>query len=155
MPPMEVEMKLKAMLASRIFWAALVGLLMVVVRSFVPHFPLDGEALTQILYLIGAYIFGEAVEGGSAQPVRALEILKSRKFWASLVGAGFVALQAYHPGLALDETMVEQFVWVIVVFVTGTGITDRMAKDDGAGRFTPSGGSAGMEAGGHVDPTTG
>jgi uncharacterized membrane protein len=130
--------KLKAMLASRIFWAAAVGLLMVVARAASPSFPLENEALSQVLYVIGAYIFGEAVEGGDpssqGEPVSGglRTVLKSRKFWASILGAGFVILHTYFPNLALDETQVEQMVWVFVTLIAGTGIADRMQADDRA-----------------------
>jgi uncharacterized membrane protein len=124
--------KLKAMLASRIFWAAAVGLLMVVARAAMPTFPLENEALSQVLYVIGAYIFGEAVEGGGPSSGGWRTVIKSRKFWASILGAGFVFLHTYFPNLALDETQVEQLVWVFVTFIAGTGISDRMQADDRA-----------------------
>jgi uncharacterized membrane protein YdjX (TVP38/TMEM64 family) len=126
-------MKLKAMLASRMFWAALVGLLMVVARAALPAFPLENEALTQVLYVIGAYIFGEAVEGGGAV-AGWRDVLTSRKFWASLVAAGMVVLHSFFPGLALNESQVEQLVWVLVTFIAGVGIADSMQKDKRAGQ---------------------
>jgi hypothetical protein len=58
-------------------------------------------------------------------------VVASRKFWASLVGAGMVVVHAFFPNLALEEEQVGQLVWVIVTFIAGTGITDRMLKDDG------------------------
>jgi hypothetical protein len=70
---------------------------------------------------------GEALSSGGWRTV-----IKSRKFWASMLGAGFVFLHTYFPNLALDETQVEQLVWVFVTFIAGTGISDRMNKDDRA-----------------------
>jgi uncharacterized membrane protein len=128
--------KIKSLLASRIFWASLVGLVMVMARAAMPTFPLENEALTQVLYLIGAFIFGEAVEGNAPGPETGCKrggwsaALKSRKFWAAIVGALFVLLHSYYPTLALDETQVEQLVWVFVAFIGGVGLTDRMQKDD-------------------------
>jgi hypothetical protein len=122
-------MKLKAMLASRIFWAALVGLGTVVARSAFPAFPLEEEALANVLYLIAAYIFGEAVEG-SAAVANWRELLGSRKLWASLVGAAIVILHNFFPALVLDETQLTQLVYVFVTFIAGVGIADRMQKDD-------------------------
>jgi hypothetical protein len=87
-----------------------------------------------VLYVIGAYIFGEAVEGGGpgnqGDSVSGgwRTVLKSRKFWASMLGAGFVILHTYFPNLALDEAQVEQLVWIFVTFIAGTGIADRMQR---------------------------
>jgi hypothetical protein len=121
--------KIKAMLSTRIFWAALVGVLMVVAKAAVPAFQLDSEALTQVLFVIGAYIFGESIEG-NAPGGGWSAALRSRKFWASIVGAGMVVLHAYFPRLALDGAQVEQLVWVFATFITGMGISDRMQRDD-------------------------
>ena len=56
--------KLKALLGSRKFWAALVGTGLVVVKAYKPDFPLTEEQLTQVVYVIVAYILGTAVESG-------------------------------------------------------------------------------------------
>jgi hypothetical protein len=121
-------MKLKAMLASRIFWAAFVGLLAVVLRAVAPDYALDAGALEQLLFVLAAYIFGEAVEGGG--PVSGWrEVLHSRKFWAALIGAAVVTLHAFFPGLALDEQQLTQLVYVFVTFIFGIGVADRMARD--------------------------
>jgi len=56
--------KLKALLASRKFWAALVGVVLVAVKAYRPDFPLTEEQLTNVVYVIIAYILGTAVETG-------------------------------------------------------------------------------------------
>ena len=56
--------KLILLLSSRKFWAALVGLALVVVRAYDPDFPLQEEELTRIITLLVAYILGTAVEDG-------------------------------------------------------------------------------------------
>lgn len=56
--------KLKLLLASRKFWAALIGLAVVVVRAYAPNFPLQEDQITQFVYLIVAYILGTAIEDG-------------------------------------------------------------------------------------------
>jgi hypothetical protein len=122
--------KIKVMLSTRIFWAALVGVLMVMAKAAVPAFQFDSEALTQVLYVIGAYIFGEAFEGNQPIPGGWSDVLRSRKFWASIVGVGMVLLHAFFPALVLDEVQIVQMVWVFVTFIAGMGIADRMAKDD-------------------------
>jgi hypothetical protein len=56
--------KLKLLLGSRKFWAALVGLILVMVKAYFPTFPLQEEELTRVIYLLVAYILGTAVEDG-------------------------------------------------------------------------------------------
>lgn len=54
--------KLKQLLGSRKFWAALIGLVLLVVKAFRPDFPLAEEPLTGVVALLAAYILGVAVE---------------------------------------------------------------------------------------------
>lgn len=56
--------KLKLLIASRKFWAALVGLVLIVVKAYAPNFPLQEEELTRVITLLVAYILGTAVEDG-------------------------------------------------------------------------------------------
>ena len=55
--------KLKLLLTSRKFWAALIGLIVVCLKSFYPTFPLSEEQLTDLVYLIVAFIVGTGLEG--------------------------------------------------------------------------------------------
>ena len=56
--------KFKILLGSRKFWAALVGLVLMVVKAWVPDFPLEAEPLSAILAMLAAYILGTALEDG-------------------------------------------------------------------------------------------
>ena len=56
--------KLKALLASRKFWAALIGLCLIVLKVFRPDFPLAEEQLTNVVYVLVAYILGTGLEDG-------------------------------------------------------------------------------------------
>jgi len=56
--------KLKLLLGSRKFWAALIGLALVIVKAFKPDFPLEAEQLTAIVWVIVAYILGTGIEDG-------------------------------------------------------------------------------------------
>jgi len=59
-----MENKFKQLLKSRKFWAALVGLVMVVLKGFYPDLPLDDEVMQNLVYLLVAYITGTAIEDG-------------------------------------------------------------------------------------------
>jgi hypothetical protein len=56
--------KLKQVLASRKFWAALIGLVLIIVKAFDPEFPLAEEQLTAIVWVLVAYILGTGIEDG-------------------------------------------------------------------------------------------
>lgn len=56
--------KLKLILKSRKFWAAMVGLAMVVIKTIRPDFPLDETQISDVVYVLAAYILGVALEDG-------------------------------------------------------------------------------------------
>jgi uncharacterized membrane protein YdjX (TVP38/TMEM64 family) len=58
--------KLKEILKSRKFWAAAVGLVMVVVKAYQPDFPLSEEQVAAAVTLLAAYILGTGLESRAA-----------------------------------------------------------------------------------------
>lgn len=58
-----MESKWKTLLTSRKFWAALVGLGFVVAQGFDASFPLDEAQVSNLMYVLVAYILGVAIEG--------------------------------------------------------------------------------------------
>ena len=56
--------KLKLLLTSRKFWAAVVGLALVIIKAWKPDFPVDEEQLTSVIYVLIAYILGTGIEDG-------------------------------------------------------------------------------------------
>jgi len=56
--------KFKLLLGSRKFWAALVGLVMMLVEAYVPDFPLTEEMVLPIIVILVGYILGTALEDG-------------------------------------------------------------------------------------------
>jgi len=54
--------KLLGLFRSRKFWAALIGFIFVMLDEFVPTFPLDPEQVTNVVYMIVAYILGVAID---------------------------------------------------------------------------------------------
>ncbi len=56
--------KVKQLLGSRKFWAALIGLVLVIVKAWQPDFPLAEEQLTGVVYMLVAYILGTGLEDG-------------------------------------------------------------------------------------------
>ena len=56
--------KLKILFTSRKFWAALVGLFLIVLKAWKPDFPLTEEQITDFFYILIAYILGTGIEDG-------------------------------------------------------------------------------------------
>ncbi|MCK9245919.1 MAG: hypothetical protein M0P11_03065 [Anaerolineaceae bacterium] len=56
--------KLKLLLGSRKFWAALVGLVFMIIKAWKPDFPLDADQLAGIIAILVTYILGTALEDG-------------------------------------------------------------------------------------------
>lgn len=56
--------KLMFLLTSRKFWAAFIGLVLMIITAFFPDFPLTEEQLTPVIYLLVAYILGTGLEDG-------------------------------------------------------------------------------------------
>ncbi len=56
--------KLTLLITSRKFWAAVIGLILMIVTAFKPEFPLTEDQLTPVIYLLVAYILGTGIEDG-------------------------------------------------------------------------------------------
>ena len=54
--------KLLGVFRSRKFWAALIGTLFVILDEFVPTFPFNADQITNIVYMMIAYIIGVAID---------------------------------------------------------------------------------------------
>ena len=54
--------KLKYLLTSRKFWAAMVGIIVAMAKAFWPNFPLSEEQLIPIVVLLVTFILGTAIE---------------------------------------------------------------------------------------------
>ena len=56
--------KFTLLLSSRKFWAAQVGLAMVILTHYVPDFPVAEDQILALVLVIVSYILGTAVEDG-------------------------------------------------------------------------------------------
>lgn len=62
--------KLKKMIQSRKFWASVVGLLLVVFRTFVEDFPISDEQMMQAILILVSFIIGTGLEDSKPDPVK-------------------------------------------------------------------------------------
>ena len=60
----------------------------------------------------------------SNEPNKLMQLLKSRKFWAALVGLGLVVTKAYDPNFPLAEDQVTNLVYVLVAYILGTAVEE-------------------------------
>jgi len=51
-------------------------------------------------------------------------LIRSRKFWAALVGLGVVVGQGLDPKFPLQADMTTNIVYLLVAYILGTGIED-------------------------------
>ena len=51
-------------------------------------------------------------------------LIRSRKFWAAVVGFVMMFIKEFVPNFPFDEMQVEQMVWLLVAYIVGTGIED-------------------------------
>jgi hypothetical protein len=56
--------KFKQLMASRKFWASMIGLALIITKGFLPDFPLTEEQLVPVVFVIVSYILGTGIEDG-------------------------------------------------------------------------------------------
>ena len=55
---------------------------------------------------------------------KGIELLKSRKFWASLVGLILLVVKGFDPNFPLEEEVTSNMIYLLVAYIIGTGIED-------------------------------
>jgi len=67
-----MENKFTALLKSRKFWAAVIGLALIVARNLIPNFlPFGDQEITAVILVLISYILGTALEDAGAMYARA------------------------------------------------------------------------------------
>ncbi|GAP22241.1 hypothetical protein [Leptolinea tardivitalis] len=57
--------KMIDLLSSRKFWAALVGLAVIILKAYRPDFPVSEEEITNLVAVLAAYILGTAISNAA------------------------------------------------------------------------------------------
>jgi hypothetical protein len=66
-------------LKSRKFWALIAGALIIILRTYVPNFPVSDETINQLVLMLVAYIVGTGLEDvGGTSARRALPVTATR-----------------------------------------------------------------------------
>jgi uncharacterized membrane protein len=105
---------MKDLLTSRRFWAAITGLAVLVVGQFRPGFDLDQERASALLVVILSYLLGLAVDPGSGGWQG---VLRSRKFWAAVIGLVFVVASAFGIHFIFTEDQLVELAVLIAGYI--------------------------------------
>ncbi len=57
-----------------------------------------------------------------------LELVKSRKFWAGLIGFAMVVVKAFCPDFPLAEEQLTTLVYVLVAYILGVSLEDGLSR---------------------------
>lgn len=117
------------LLKSRKFWAAGIGLVVIVVTAFLPGFPAIQQPLADVAMLVSAYILGTAVEGRVQNGGVAIQgLIRSRKFWAGIAGLAVVLLRAAMPNFPLADDQLTAIIITLSAYIFGTGAQDGLGS---------------------------
>ncbi len=93
-------MNVPPFLKSRKFWALILGAAVVVLRSYVPNFPLADEQVTELGLLIVAYIIGTGLQDSSERSAVTVQLnamnerMESMRLQLSTVYRSMLSMQA-------------------------------------------------------------
>ena len=120
---------MKGIWTSRKFWAAGIGLLVIIITAFLPGFPDIQQPLTDVTLLVSAYILGTAVEGQRLPGGLLIQsLIHSRKFWAGPAGLIVVLLRAALPDFPLEDEQLTAVIITLSAYIFGTGAQDGLAN---------------------------
>lgn len=120
---------MQTLLLSRKFWAALIGLVLIILTSFFPDLPDLNAPLVELTSLVSAFILGNALEPNQHPTGQAIQnLVHSRKFWATLIGLLLIIIRTIWPALPLSDDQISAMVLTLVAFIVGTGLQDGLQK---------------------------
>jgi hypothetical protein len=116
---------MKDLFLSRKFLALLLALLAAIVAAFRPDFQVDADTAAAFAVVVVSYILGVAVDPG---PGGWRGVIKSRKFYAALVGLVVIFLDAFH--LVLPAGLTPEMLISLAVIIGGYigGVAFEMPK---------------------------
>lgn len=118
---------MQTILISRKFWAALIGLILIVLTAFLPGLPDLSTPLVELAGLLSAYMIGSALEANPLPAGQVLRgMLKSRKFWATTAGLLVVIVRAVCPSFPITDEQISALVLTLSAYTFGTGLQDSL-----------------------------
>ena len=124
---------MQTLLISRKFWAAVVGLVLIVMTAFLPNLPDVQNPLVELASLVSAYILGSAMETNKRPAGQILAgLVRSRKFWATLAGLLVVLVRAIDPNFPLGDDQIMAIILTLSAYTFGTGLQDGISQSQEA-----------------------
>jgi hypothetical protein len=109
------------MLKNRVFIALLAGLLFLLAQVLFPNLPFTEEQSIAFVGMIFAYIVGEGLEGKRIIE-NLVQLVKSRKFIATVAGLVVIIVQAYFPEFKVTAEHLTELLVLVVGIVFNAGI---------------------------------
>lgn len=121
--PGDLQSKLTSMLTDKAFWAALFGIAIILMQIFIPSFTLDTVKLIALCIALVPYILGVAFDPGDPAS-KLVGLIRSRKFWETLIGIVVVILAGFNLVLpfGLTDIHVVGICLALASLVTGQAI---------------------------------
>lgn len=113
---------MKALLTSRVFWATLLTLAVLIIAQFTPGFTLDTDATAALLVVVVSYMVGVTIDPG---PGGWAGVIKSRKFWSALVAVVMVFLDGF--GIVLPLGLTTDILVEVVLLISGLIVSIALA----------------------------
>lgn len=119
---------MKSIFTSRKFIALVISLIFIVVMAFFPGFPDIEENITELAVLVGAYIFGSAIDPRTHWQNKLAGIFHSQKFWAVIAGLAFLFIKQVFPDVPFTEEQVTAAIITLSTFIIGKGLNDKITS---------------------------
>jgi uncharacterized membrane protein HdeD (DUF308 family) len=114
------EIKMKDLFKNRQFVALLAGLAFLLALVVFPDLPFSEDQTTVFFGLIAAYIVGEGLEG-KRMLQNFGQLVKSRKFLATVAGLIVVVVQAYNPEFPVKADQLTELFLILGGIILGSG----------------------------------
>jgi hypothetical protein len=114
----------------RMIFAALGGIVFLIVQAVFPQLPFTQEQTLIFFGLIAAYILGEGI-GGVVIGDNLKTVLMSQKFQALIAGLFVALLKGFFPNLAIPDESLVAVAGTLMAFILGAGATKRLDTPQG------------------------
>lgn len=104
----------------RMIVALVGGIVFIILKSVFPQIPITEEQTILFIGLIGAYILAEGISGKSINN-GVMDILKSQKFQALVVGLIVTLAKGFFPNLKISDTDLAALIGSVMLFLIGAG----------------------------------
>jgi len=110
---------------ARMIFAALGGILFLVLQAIFPQLPFTEEQTIAFMVLIAGYIIGEGI-GGRVIGQNLKTMLASQKFQALLAGLIVTLIRTFVPNFFISDDQLLALLIPVIAFMVGSGIQKKL-----------------------------